>query len=529
MIPAGSTSVTRSGPDGQLGYSWIVSFLANQQLANQGSLQLFSANSSALTGQGASIQVFKVRQGTFKEIQLITVATTAPLIDPLRRFSLSFGGQNTTLMYLRPSGNVCMSSIVEVQAITSSTIDTTAIGGQYQVSPSLVFRLVYGLEVTGYVAANPTASTDCSSSAAAIQTALEQLPAFFQVSVLGTSTGIAQGCVWTVIFLSSIGNVNQLQVETFNQATLAVGGLGYSSTAGDDTITTTTLIEGEKDAIKAALEQLSDVGTVTVTSVNVNQSISGECSWMVTFDTAAGSPLPLMTASIFNTSTSNLSSPYASFSVLGTESINITEVQAATSQVLGGEFALTFEGSRSLYLPYNATALQVQYALEELPTVGIVAVSRSSADENNGYTWAVTFMTDLGSLDLIVFDATSLTGTVASGTVTKLIPGVLPPFNSSDPILGLPIGSSIITNLSSLSVLMVGLDQGIPYYVRASAFNAIGQSAFAYGSDVFVVPEPMQPSPPQSPTLTSVDANTLEVAFSPPALDGGNAVNFYKV
>ncbi len=236
-----------------------------------------------------------------------------------------------------------------------------------------------------------------------------------------------------------------------------------------------------------------------------------------------------MQASIFNTSTSNLSSPYSALTTLGTETVTITQVRAATSEMIGGRYSLLFRGARSRYLPYNATALDVQRALEELATVGQVGVTRSNADENNGYTWLVTFLTDLGPLDLIQFDGTSLTGTVATGNVAEVVVGSFPPFNSSVPILGLPLGTAVLTNLSQLTVVMTGLDQGIPYFVRASAFNAIGQSLFAYSSDIFIIPEPQQPGPPLNPLLTSVDGHTLAVSFLPPDSDGGDAVDFYKV
>jgi hypothetical protein len=271
MIPPGTTAVNRIGPDLQLGYTWTVTFLSNYQGANQGSLQLFTTSTAALTGKSAGMQVVKVRDGTFKEVQKITVSTTSSSLDYARMMSLQFNGQSSSLIKVRPSGNVCISSITEVQTITSSTIDTTALGGDFDVSLYLQFKLSYGSEVTGLINANPSGTTVCSASAAQIQSELQMLPSFYQVSVLGVSTGPTQGCTWTVIFLSSIGDVAQLNVESYNSASLSLGGVGISSTAGDDTVTTATLVDGEKDAIKAELERLSTIGSVTVTAVNVNQ------------------------------------------------------------------------------------------------------------------------------------------------------------------------------------------------------------------------------------------------------------------
>ena len=58
---------------------------------------------------------------------------------------------------------------------------------------------------------------------------------------------------------------------------------------------------------------------------------------------------------------------------------------------------------------------------------GAASVTRSSADENNGYSWSVTFLTELGALDLVEFDNRDMTGTVVTGVVSLgLITTVLP-------------------------------------------------------------------------------------------------------
>ena len=62
------------------------------------------------------------------------------------------------------------------------------------------------------------------------------------------------GCEWTVEFISSIGDVPLLQIEAKNAESNNFGALGYTSTAGDDTIIIEEVTAGAKDAIKAALE-----------------------------------------------------------------------------------------------------------------------------------------------------------------------------------------------------------------------------------------------------------------------------------
>ena len=55
-----------------------------------------------------------------------------------------------------------------------------------------------------------------------------------------------------------------------------------------------------------------------------------------------------------------------------------------TSQVLGGDIALVFNGQRTGYLDFQSSALTVKTALESLSTVGAIDVSRAGPDENYG-------------------------------------------------------------------------------------------------------------------------------------------------
>lgn len=171
---------------------------------------------------------------------------------------LSYGSRNTSLIPLLSSG-ACSSTVVERQTITTTTIDTTHTlsGGDDTVSPNLYFQLKYKDEITEWIAANPRSNGDCSIATNRIKFALQNLSYFDEVSVYGTSTGTSQGCVWTVDFLSSIGDLDQLRVQSKNDVSGSLGGFGVLSNAGDDTITTKTLQDGEKDAIKAQLELLS--------------------------------------------------------------------------------------------------------------------------------------------------------------------------------------------------------------------------------------------------------------------------------
>jgi len=118
---------------------------------------------------------------------------------------------------------------------------------------------------------------------------------------------------------------------------------------------------------------------------------------------------------------------------------------------------------------------------------------------------------------------------VATGYVSKAVTGVSPRFNSLDPANGLALGSAIITDLTTLSLVVDNLDQGIAYYFRASAINSVGQGPYGFAAVPYAIPEPLQPGPPLDVSLSVVDSTSLEVSFNPPSLDGGEDISYYRV
>eukprot|EP01036_Dinobryon_divergens_P022354 gene22354-30602_t len=537
IIPPGTIQVSRVGPDPQLGYTWTISFLSDYARTFEGALNsfVFIGAGSSLTGTGSKGVVTKVRTGTIKEIQQIALTSTADL-NSSTVMQLEYGGQVTQPISVLFKNGMCNSSQTEVQTITTTTVDTTTSGGDNQVSPSLYFRLIYGMEMTSWIAANPNGLGNCALVASNITTRLEtDIPEFNGgVVVTGQSNSLpSQTCTWTVVFVGTIGDINQLQVQTadfYNDVIQSdtIGPIGLSSTSADDTMKTETMVHGQKDAIKAALELLSTVGKVTVTPVTGKPyDTYGDCKWKVTFDTAAGN-LNLMKIRL-SPRVVNASVGFSTVMKFGTTTATVSEIRAGTSLPVGGFFALSFDNMRSVYVPYNVDARGLEVALEAIGNIGDVLVTRSGADANNGFTWYVTFLTLLGPQDLIVFDDLDMTGTVVNGAVAKLRVGVSPPFNSLDPSNGLPLGSALITDLTSLSLTINELDEGIAYYVRAAAVNSIGQGPFAFSSVPYAIPQPQRPSLPTSTQLTVVDGTTLQVSFEPPLLNGGNDVSYYKI
>ncbi|GMI24296.1 hypothetical protein TrRE_jg1654, partial [Triparma retinervis] len=148
---------------------------------------------------------------------------------------------------------------------------------------------------------------------------------------------------------------------------------------------------------------------------------------------------------------------------------------------------------------------------------------KSATDENGGKTWSVTFLSNLGDVSSLVVDSTSIEGTAASITVNEQTKGVSPPFNSAE------YESTTVTDLSSLSAIATSLRQGVNYYFRVAAMNAMGTGPASMANPPYATPIPQPPSSPSDVALTVTDGSTLSVEMNEPVLSGGTAVDQYKV
>jgi hypothetical protein len=107
------------------------------------------------------------------------------------------------------------------------------------------------------------------------------------------------------------------------------------------------------------------------------------------------------------------------------------EVQrvALTGTVTGGTFKLKFGGQQTGDIAFNATAAQVDAALEALSSIGAGNVSVTGGPGPNS-PWSVEFTGDLGLTDVPAMTATkNLTGTGTGVSITTLTGGSAPVFN----------------------------------------------------------------------------------------------------
>jgi len=338
------------------------------------------------------------------------------------------------------------------------------------------------------------------ASVADITSRLEFLNPIQGVEVVRSGPDSERGYEWTVTFtsregdvpalrsnvsaltgLSSAVDVSEVHKGTVQEIQIVDLSSGASQVGGNFTLsfrgmTTEELVMGstcgESSDVEAELERLATViGDLTV-ECQTNGAFG--LKWTITFETNAGD-LPLLTAD-----DSELTPADAT--------ITITTDRDGTSLALGGTFALEFDGQRSGYLDYDASAQEFRDALQALSTVGTVEVARLGPDENSGYTWRVTFQTDLGDNPAIAVDDSTLTGSFARGLTTESLKGIGPPFNSGTG--GLSLGSFTITDLEALTYTITDLKQGVPYFARVAATNAIGFSPARLATPPMALPFP---------------------------------------
>ena len=228
-------------------------------------------------------------KGTVKEVLRIAVAKGSSDPATTDTFKLEYGGVKSDLINVLPEAGACTGSKREKQTITTSTTDTTATGGDHTVSTLTSFTLSYALETTEPILAHDQAAGGCAAQATAIENALEKLSVFHDVTVTDTGGGVAarHSCVWEIEFNTISGDMSLLQVVATHNTQVA--GPSDDVSVGDDRIVVAESVQGNIDQIKTRLEAMSTIGKVTVSLDPDNaKSANDECTWLVTFDSNAG-------------------------------------------------------------------------------------------------------------------------------------------------------------------------------------------------------------------------------------------------
>ena len=209
-------------------------------------------------------------------------------------------------------------------------------------------------------------------------------------------------------------------------------------------------------------------------------------------------------------------------------SINVrTETEGL--EPLSGTFKLSFEGSKTPSISFDETAGALENVLESLDTIGDVDVQRN--DNGFGYMWRITFLSELGSIPLLIVSDDELTGPSASASVTRSVEG-----NHT------AVGSSTVTDLTSAPNFELTLSDelipGVSYFVRVQARNSEGLG-FAAVIDSPEHPRTI-PEMPSNLDLIVMGPSVLKIVwFAPtdagmsdpevPAISGGAFVDQYKI
>lgn len=185
-------------------------------------------------------------------------------------------------------------------------------------------------------------------------------------------------------------------------------------------------------------------------------------------------------------------------------------------QPISGSFRLRLDRENTPPLAHDASAAEVEQALEGMIDVGDVSVSKVL--NGFGHNWIVTFESEMGNVDLIEADGTGLTGPSTVVSVSVGQDGILPSF----------YGSEEVPDASILQYTIEGLTLGEAYSVRVRAANTEG-----YGSMVNAVPASLRPleapGVPQDVNLIVMSNAMLKLVWSSPTSNGGNAITQYRV
>lgn len=158
----------------------------------------------------------------------------------------------------------------------------------------------------------------------------------------------------------------------------------------------------------------------------------------------------------------------------------VTEVVAGT-EAIGGSFTLSFNGTRTIDMPYNVAADEMKACLEDLPGVGTVTVKRSFSYINGldrgAYSWTVYFNSAAGNLPLLYATAGRLTPLTSqvSISVVEITPGSTG---------FLVYDGTAVPDVRSITV--PSLISDMTYAFQVVPLNALGQGVLSSPSETVV-------------------------------------------
>lgn len=364
---------------------------------------------------------------------------TTPAIEPVAETNIALSGMNsavpnpaTTTGVTVKFGSDATEYTVTARTLGAGTNEVQTIEIDDDVSGG-TFTLTFGGYTTGAIAYN--------ASAAVVEAALEALNS----TGLGTCTVTGSSPKWTVTFTGNLaaqdvgmisGNGSSLtggQTDDVNvtETTAGVDGVNeVQAITKNGTVTSGTFTITFGGDTTPAIAYDATAAVIELNLETLDSIPQGEC-------TVAGGPISstpvslTFSGSLGKTDLAQITVDSGSLVGGGTYDpstttpgvAEVTEVQTISinDSVSGGTFTLTWGGNTTAPILYNATAAEVEAALDAAPVSAAVAVTGGPGP---GSDWIVTFDA-AGVKTAITGTGTNLTG--GSGTavsVTEVTKGV---------------------------------------------------------------------------------------------------------
>jgi hypothetical protein len=208
-----------------------------------------------------------------------------------------------------------------------------------------------------------------------------------------TSSAISQGKVQTITVSPPPGEntLNSLYGYSLKLDTVGTGGsVQYSGE-----ISATANAFGSRSSLQESLGAMSNIDSLPQVSKS-GMNPDGGYTYSITFPTSMRDVPELEV-------------------YLSEVPIYISTLENAN--LLDGFFRLEYNGDVTELIPSDADESQMKIALEELPSIGDVVISRSMSDDQNGFTWTVQFVSteNSGNLDNLIVHSDDITTSNAMG------------------------------------------------------------------------------------------------------------------
>jgi hypothetical protein len=363
-----------------------------------------------------------------------------PAIEPVGETSIALSGMNIAV----PDPAVTVGVSVKFGSdATEYTVTARTLGsGTNEVQTVEMDDDVSGGTFTLSFGGQPTGNLPYNASAAVVEAALEALSTIGLggVSVTGSTP------IWTVTFTGSLASTNVAMIvgdgslltggsaTDVNVAETVAGVDGVAEqqdflvsgtwTGGSFTLTFNGETTGDIDwdasvgEIEMALEALDGIAVGEATVAQVVALGAGVGNFHVTFSGNLAGNQPQITANATNITPDGTLT--ASTDVAGVAAVAEVNTISINDSVSGGTFTLTQGGNTTVPILYNATAAEIEAALEAAPVSLSVSVTGGPGPATD---WVVTY-DNVGAQTAMTGTGTNLTGGVATAVnVTQTTAG----------------------------------------------------------------------------------------------------------